>query len=141
MQNIKALKEERNGLVQELDQLSAKISAEKRRMTEQEVARVTEINEQRSKLDAEIEAATILERSKNTPAPVYGAGDQGERNEIEKVYRNVNFMNILDNIDSRSMDANVAALHELGQEENRIAGSDIAHDKRSVLIPTGFRIS
>lgn len=136
--NIKALKEERNGLVQELDQLSAKISAEKRRMTEQEVARVTEINEQRSKLDAEIEALEIIERSKGNPAPVYGGGDEGERKEIESVYRKVNFSDVLNGVNSRGMSKEVEALHELGKEENKIAGGDLNVDSRSVLVPTGF---
>lgn len=136
--NIKALKEERNGLIQELDQLSAKISAEKRRMTEQEVARVTEINEQRSKLDAEIEAAEIIERSKGNPTPIYGGGDEGESKEIEKIYRSVNFGDVLNGVNSRGMSKEIAALHELGQEENKIAGGDLNVDSRSVLVPTGF---
>lgn len=136
--NIKALKEERNGLVQELDQLSAKISAEKRRMTEQEVARVTEINEQRSKLDAEIEALEVIERSKGNSAPVYGGGDEGERKEIESVYRKVNFSDVLNGVNSRGMSKEVEALHELGKEENKIAGGDLNVDSRSVLVPTGF---
>lgn len=136
--NIKALKEERNGLVQELDQLSAKISAEKRRMTEQEVARVTEINEQRSKLDAEIEALEVIERSKGNLAPVYGGGDEGERKEIESVYRKVNFSDVLNGVNSRGMSKEVEALHELGKEENKIAGGDLNVDSRSVLVPTGF---
>lgn len=136
--NIKALKEERNGLIQELDQLSAKISAEKRRMTEQEVARVTEINEQRSKLDAEIEAHEVIERSKGNLAPVYGVGDEGERKEIESVYRKVNFSDVLNGVNSRGMSKEVEALHELGKEENKIAGGDLNVDSRSVLVPTGF---
>jgi HK97 family phage major capsid protein len=136
MKNKKQLIEERNGLLSELNQISEAMTAEKRGFTEAESARVKEIDELRSKLDGQIEAMEIMERSKQL-APSFGAGSDGEEKELEKVYRNVSFLDVVKSLNSRSVSKEVEALNELGQEENRQSGN-LPSANKGILIPTGY---
>lgn len=134
---IKALKEEKGRLIEELNNLQNSINVEARSMTETEKNRFSEIDARLDVIASETETLEKLQMrasEKVASAPVYGAASTSEKTERSKMAAQYSFKRAIEQATTGRRDGVEFEMHKEAADEFQRAGVSVS--AHSVLLPS-----
>lgn len=134
---IKALKEEKGRLIEELNGLQNSINTEARSMTETEKTRFSEIDARLDVIASETETLEKLQMrasEKVASAPVYGAASTSEKSERSKMAAQYSFKRAIEQATTGRRDGVEFEMHKEAADEFQRAGVSVS--AHSVLLPS-----
>lgn len=134
---IKALKEEKGRLIEELNGLQNSINVEARSMTETEKTRFAEIDARLDVIASETETLEKLQMrasEKVASAPVYGAASTSEKSERSKMAAQYSFKRAIEQATTGRRDGVEFEMHKEAADEFQRAGVSVS--AHSVLLPS-----
>jgi len=134
---IKALKEEKGRLIEELNNLQNSINVEARLMTETEKNRFSEIDARLDVIASETETLEKLRMrasEKVASAPVYGAASTSEKSERSKMAAQYSFKRAIEQATTGRRDGVEFEMHKEAADEFQRAGVSVS--AHSVLLPS-----
>lgn len=134
---IKALKEEKGRLIDELNNLQNSINTEARSMSETEKTRFSEIDARLDVIASEVETLEKLQMrasEKVASAPVYGAASTSEKSERSKMAAQYSFKRAIEQATTGRRDGVEFEMHKEAADEFQRAGVSVS--AHSVLLPS-----
>ena len=134
---IKALKEEKGRLIEELNGLQNSINTEARSMTDTEKTRFSEIDARLDVIGSETETLEKLQKrasEKVASAPVYGAASSSEKTERNKMADAYSFKRAIEQATTGRRDGVEYEMHKEAADEFQRAGVSVS--AHSVLLPS-----
>ena len=134
---IKALKEEKGRLIEELNGLQNSINVEARSMTDTEKTRFSEIDARLDVIASETETLEKLQMrasEKVASAPVYGAASTSEKTERSKMAAQYSFKRAIEQATTGRRDGVEFEMHKEAADEFQRAGVSVS--AHSVLLPS-----
>ena len=134
---IKALKEEKGRLIEELNGLQNSINTEARSMSETEKTRFSEIDSRLDVIASEVETLEKLQArasEKVASAPVYGAASTSEKSERSKMAAQYSFKRAIEQATTGRRDGVEFEMHKEAADEFQRAGVSVS--AHSVLLPS-----
>lgn len=134
---IKALKEEKGRLIEELNGLQNSINTEARSMSETEKTRFSEIDARLDVIASEVETLEKLQMrasEKVASAPVYGAASTSEKSERSKMAAQYSFKRAIEQATTGRRDGVEFEMHKEAADEFQRAGVSVS--AHSVLLPS-----
>ena len=134
---IKALKEEKGRLIDELNNLQNSINVEARSMSESEKNRFAEIDARLDVISSETETLEKLQKrasEKVASAPVYGAASSSEKTERNKMADAYSFKRAIEQATTGRRDGVEYEMHKEAADEFQRAGVSVS--AHSVLLPS-----
>jgi HK97 family phage major capsid protein len=134
---IKALKEEKGRLIEELNNLQNSINVEARSMSETEKNRFSEIDARLDVIASETETLEKLQMrasEKVASAPVYGAASTSEKTERSKMAAQYSFKRAIEQATTGRRDGVEFEMHKEAADEFQRAGVSVS--AHSVLLPS-----
>lgn len=134
---IKALKEEKGRLIDELNNLQNSINTEARSMSETEKTRFSEIDARLDVIASEVETLEKLQArasEKVASAPVYGAASTSEKSERAKMAAQYSFKRAIEQATTGRRDGVEFEMHKEAADEFQRAGVSVS--AHSVLLPS-----
>jgi HK97 family phage major capsid protein len=134
---IKALKEEKGRLIEELNNLQNSINVEARSMSETEKNRFSEIDARLDLIASETETLEKLQMrasEKVASAPVYGAASTSEKTERSKMAAQYSFKRAIEQATTGRRDGVEFEMHKEAADEFQRAGVSVS--AHSVLLPS-----
>lgn len=134
---IKALKEEKGRLIEELNGLQNSINTEARSMTETEKTRFCEIDARLDVIASETETLEKLQMrasEKVASAPVYGVASTSEKSERSKMAAQYSFKRAIEQATTGRRDGVEFEMHKEAADEFQRAGVSVS--AHSVLLPS-----
>jgi len=134
---IKALKEEKGRLIDELNNLQNSINTEARSMSESEKTRFAEIDARLDVIASETETLEKLQMrasEKVASAPVYGAASTSEKSERSKMAAQYSFKRAIEQATTGRRDGVEFEMHKEAADEFQRAGVSVS--AHSVLLPS-----
>jgi len=134
---IKALKEEKGRLIEELNALQNSINSEARSMSATEKTRFSEIDARLDEISSEVETLEKLQAraaEKVSTAPVYGAASSSDKNERSKMVSEYSFKRAIEQATTGRREGVEFEMHKEAANEFQRAGVSVS--AHSVLLPS-----
>lgn len=134
---IKALKEEKGRLIEELNALQNSINSEARSMSATEKTRFSEIDARLDEISSEVETLEKLQAraaEKVGTAPVYGAASSSDKNERSKMVSEYSFKRAIEQATTGRREGVEFEMHKEAANEFQRAGVSVS--AHSVLLPS-----
>lgn len=134
---IKALKEEKGRLIEELNALQNSINSEARSMSATEKTRFSEIDARLDEISSEVETLEKLQAraaEKVSTAPVYGAASSSDKTERSKMVGEYSFKRAIEQATTGRREGVEFEMHKEAANEFQRAGVSVS--AHSVLLPS-----